>query len=171
MTPRIFLFGLVAIGAAVAITTTACSDKDITALPDDAGGTNGEGGTGPETGSAADAGSNDSAFVQFDSAPPDAGQCVNEPILAAGYQTSCSTCLATECCAEVKACGNSPDCKSFAQCYAGCKLDGGSLSACQNTCIAGKDGGALAPVYNPLNTCGGTKCHNDGGAGVPLCPF
>lgn len=169
MTTRIFLFALATVGAAVAITTTACSDKDITALPDTDGGT-GEGGTGPETASGSDAGPNDSGFVQVDSAPPDAGQCTNEPILAAGYQASCSTCLAAECCAEAKACGNSADCKAFAQCYAGCKLDGGAVGSCQSTCLAGKDAG-LAAVYNPFNTCGGTKCHNDGGGGVPLCPF
>lgn len=172
MTPRFFLLGVFAIGSAGAMAATACSSDDKVSVGGDPDGGTNEAGAGSETGSGPDAGGpQDSGFVQEDSAKPDAGKCSNEAIFKAGFQASCSTCLSNNCCAEVKNCEAIPDCQSFAQCYAGCKLDGGTQSACQSTCIAGKDGGAIQAPYFALLSCGDKTCHNDGGAGVPLCPF
>jgi hypothetical protein len=166
--------GASAIAVAVTLGTGACSSNEVTpidsaALADAAAGGDGSASDGGPTN--ADASNTDSGFLELDAGPVDAGQCTDEPMFEAGFHASCSTCMAASCCAQVKNCDGVPDCVSFAQCYAGCELDGGGQGACTTFCIAGKDGGAIQQVYFALIKCGNDNCHNDGGTGVADCPF
>lgn len=180
MQSRILLVVFCTLGSAVAFAAAACSSDSPEATFGDGGSSGGDGATtGDGGGSGNDGGTdNDSGFAG-DSGTVDAGQCANEPLLAAdgGYRASCATCLNDNCCAQVKACEGNADCKEFASCYAVCELskpaDAGT-QYCVAHCAQGKDAsalGAMQPIYNALVLCGGNSCHNDGGASVPQCPF
>jgi hypothetical protein len=155
----------------IALGSFACSDDKKN---DDTFPTNvGEGGvTSTDSGPATpDSGGDTGGFVG-DSGTADVGPCPpSEPLYSAGIEPSCSTCLSAHCCSEVKACEGIEDCKTFLQCYAPCRVDGGAQGSCTSTCIAGKDGGAIQSAFNAVVLCGGNNCNNDGGAAAPKCPF
>ncbi len=63
---------------------------------------------------------------------------------------ACSTCMKTNCCNEMLACGSATTCNTEQQCYATCLAGGGTPAACGETCGSG---GKLSADTNAILVC------------------